>query len=162
MTELEQIAATFGVSEPVFKIKVDSRGDLEFDVKSEYRPAPQTDPVAVLVAMQYSEHLNKEKRCFEKTVNIEGAYNRMINSIRQVTMNTLPLKNPKQSKLYKWLCECDPKYHNPTSVGFIALYRYIVSNSILETRDNTNPYAKNVIAVLELMREKHENKASSN
>jgi len=162
MTELDDIAAKFGTSEPVFKVSLDSSGKLRFEVKNEYKPQESDDPVYTLIASTFSEHLDKHSKRFEARVDIERAYANIINHIRQVVVNASPLKNPKQSKLYKWLCERDPVYHNPSSAGFIALYRYVVANGIEEIRDDTNPHAKNVIAILELMREKYEDKSRSN
>ena len=157
MTELDKIADSFGVSVPVFKITLDGSGDLRFDLKNKYQVPDSEDPVYKLVAETYNESLNKNKRRFERSHDCARAFGGMMSTIRQVTINASPLKNPKQTRLYKWLSEYNSVYHNPSSVGFIALYRYIMNNGIEETRDNTNPHAKNVLAVLELMREKYEN-----
>lgn len=163
MKELDDMAATFGVSEPVFTISVHSgSGDLQFDVKNEYRPAESMDPVYNLMAGTYSERLAKEQRRFEANVDTNMVYDRIVDTIRRVVVNASPLKNPRQSKLYKWLCERDPMYNNPSTVGFIALYRYIIAEHLQDAVDSENPHAKNVLAVLELMREKYEVKSSSN
>jgi len=157
MNELDAIAASFGVSEPVFKISLSSRGgDLIFDLKNTYQPPDSDDPVYKLIVLTRNETLNKDKRRFESCNNSSSAYASIINTIRRVIVNTSPLKNPMQTKLYKWLCKHGYGYHNSQFAGFIALYRYVMNNGIQDTRDNTNPHAKNVLAILELMREKHE------
>ena len=156
MNELDTIAASFGTSEPVYKIKVDSRNNLEFIIKNKYMPPKSNDPVERLLAAQWNEYLDKENRRMHRNVNIDSAYSRMLVVIGDVFINCSTLKNPKQSILYKWFNNLDMKYNGPLSVGFIALYRYIVNNGIEKTRDNANPHAKNVIAILELIREKYE------
>jgi hypothetical protein len=159
MSELKDIAASFGSSEPVFEIKINIHGELEFILKNKYVPHKSDDPIQNLVVDLWRETLNKAEGRFESYVNIDYVYADILHLIQDVLQNISPLKNPKQSILYKWLQErhCDSAgYNGPLSVGFIALYRYIIWNGISGTRDTENPHAKNVLTVLELMREKHE------
>ena len=88
-------------------------------------------------------------------MNLHGVFHGMVQAIKQLYLNTSPLKNPKQSKTYKWLCDLHTaRYDCPSSVGLIGLYRYIMNNGIEDTRDKTNQHAKNVLAVLEVMKDK--------
>jgi hypothetical protein len=156
MSELDDIAATFGVSEPVFTVEIRNR-DLHFNCKKQYTPyINSNDPINVLVANYYYEHLNAHKGCYEATVSIERVYIDIVTMVRRVAINTSHLKNPKQSKLHKWLCTQYTGYHNEQSAGFIALYRYLMNNNLADCRDKNNPHAKNVIGILEMMREKYE------
>ena len=153
MSELDNIAATFGVSEPIFHVRADSRGDLSFDIKTQYKPEKTDDPVQSLLVDNWRESLDKHGRCFKKHVNVEIAYREMVDTVRETMLQCSQLKNPKQSTLYKWLREIPLVYNGPLSVGFIALYRYIRNEDITDDR---SPHAKNVIAILELMKEKYE------
>jgi hypothetical protein len=155
MNELDKIASTFGQSEPVFVITSEdsSHSELRFTVKNKYEPSLTDDPLYNLIAGTFSEYLDKGRKRFEGSVSTDRAYASLIQYIRATILNYSPLKNPKQSKLYKWLGEYNPAYKD-SSEGFIALYRYIVNSGIGDTRDHTNPHAKNVIAILELMKEK--------
>ena len=161
MSELDTIAATFGSSEPVFKISAQGSTSLYFDVKNQYVPIETNDPVQKLMAASWHESLNKQKGRFEPRVDIEGTYRKILSAIGSVIVGSSPLKNPKQSRLFKWFNNQSTMYNDTLSVGYIALYRYIIANGIKENRDNANPYAKNVLAILELMREKYEDKSSS-
>lgn len=161
MTRLAEIADRFGVSEPVFKITLDATGDIQYTVKNRYKPHESDDPVERLVAETYTENLDKRAGKFIAHVDLNRAYATITNTVLEIVVDASTLKNPKQSKLYKWLCEREPLYHNPAAEGYIALYRYIVANDIVGTRDNTNPHARNVIAILELMKEKYEDKTNS-
>jgi hypothetical protein len=156
MNELEAIAATFGTSDPVFTVTVD-RDSLGFDVLNKYTPPKTGEPVHDLLVDKWREGLDKRKRRYEAYTDIEGAYRTMVSIVHKVALNSSPLKNPKQSRLFKWLDDHQTRYNDSLSVGYIALYRYIIDKGIKENRDNTNPHAKNVIAILELIREKYEN-----
>jgi hypothetical protein len=161
VNELESIAATFGSSVPVFKIKATGGGELEFSLKNQYSPHDHItdDPVQKLLAEQWRESLNKSRGCYDVHISIESAYRTILEIVREAMLNASPLKNPKQSRLYDWLQKHPTSsigYNSALSVGFIALYRYIIRYNIVTTRDEDNPHAKNVIAILELMREKYE------
>jgi hypothetical protein len=157
MNELTAIAMTFGVSEPVFTIRPSGR-ELEFTVKNQYQIPPSEDPVYNAVKHHCSERLNVGSRCFFSNVDVRYVWNGMVKTIRETFSNTSPLKNPKQSKLYKWLQDTDALYNNAScQVGFISLYRYVINNGVDGSRDHENQHAKNLIAILELMKEKHEN-----
>ena len=157
MTELAAIADTFGSSEPIFKVTLDYSGDLKFDVKDKYMAPESYDPVHQVVAGTWHETLDVKGGRHISQVDLDGAQRVIVRTSIEIVVNASTLKNPKQSQLYKWLQEHKPRYHNSSSVGFIALYRYIIANDIADTRDNTNPHAINVIAILELMKEKYEN-----
>lgn len=155
MNELDKIASSFGVSDPVFKIKLGSHGDLEFEVKNEYSPPIVTnDPVYAIVRKQWNESLDKGRKCFTKYVDTKTAYRAILDTVKEVYNAKSPLKNPSQSVMYQWLCK--QEYNGPTMPGFIGLYRYIINNQIGDIRDKNDPRVKNVLAVLELMKEKHE------
>ena len=113
MNDIERIVSTFGVSEPIFKIRLNGTDDLTFDVKNQYAPPKTDDPVYELIASRWRENLNKQKRCFEGYVDVEGVYSKMRTVIRVVLLNSSPLKNPKQSKLYHWLEDHRSVYNDP-------------------------------------------------
>ena len=158
MRELATIADTFGTSEPIFVISLDNSGDLDFKVKNKYvPPKDHDDPVVAAVANVYTETLDKRAQRFISSIDTRKAYGNMIRVIRDIVLNANPLKNPKQSRLFKWLCDGNTMYNNSQcSDGFVALYRYICSVDIVHTRSHTDPHAMNVIAILELMRKKYE------
>jgi len=156
MSELNDIASTLGTSEPIFKITAERDGQLNFKVKQQYVPTKTGDPVQALIVEAWRESLDVYTKRFEKHINIESAYSTIVDTVQKVFVNCSPLKNPKQSTLYKWLNGMPLRYNGPLSPGFIALYRYIVNCNIQGTGNKNNPHAKNVIAILELMKEKYE------
>lgn len=166
MNQLEQIASTFGTSKPVFiaKLKYDDE-HIELELKDPYDPShgfEGNDPVRKLLVHRWSESLNKETKCFEGSVGFNEAYNDMRNAVVEFFIENSPLKNPRQTKLYKWLSSNDLHqmgYKHPTADGFIALFRYLHAEGYAAIQGHSSsPVTKNVIAILELMRGKYEGK----
>ena len=156
MSELDEIAASFGVSKPIFVARMSSDNrTIQFDLKERYTPPASDDPVTTLMAEYYSEFLNVDKRCITASTSPDRVFSEIKGYIKQFVVRTSPLKNPKQAKLFKWLNDGSFVYNDASSVGFIALYRYIMNNGIMHTKEKNNPHVKNVVAILELMREKH-------
>ncbi len=162
MTELETLAKRFKVSQPVFKITTaDSGQALIFNTKDPYdcRSELTDDPIEELLANRYAENLNMREAKFEPYVDVQGAYRCIIQAFINFSIHSCKQKNPKQSKLYKWLNNIDPYRDNSQlSDGFVTLYRYAARNNQLGTIDGNDPHAINVLAILELMREKYEQK----
>lgn len=163
MNILKQVAKQFDVSKPIFVAKVDENDStVEFQLKEEYRPkaSQYADPVAKLLASKYQENYDKTLKRFVHSFNYEHIYKDIMKDIQLFYVEHTTLKNPKQSKLYKWL---DLAYTNemkhPASEGFIALYRYIHGNGGI---GNNNMTVENVLAILELMKEKYEVKQEVN
>lgn len=163
MSELEEIGRKFGTSKPVFQITIDNSDatDVALVLKNKYVPPKSEDPIFNLVAETWSERFDKSERSFIYSVNVELAYSKIMDRIKQFVINTSALKNPKQSTLYKWLSLTDHMYKDSLSAGFIALYRYMFNNNVKPVKDHSCPRVNNILAVLELMKEKNEDKKSS-
>jgi len=154
---LKEVAKQFDVSKPLFVAIVDEDdGSIQFQLKEVYRPNPKAfaDPIAKLLCHKYQETFDKDLKRFVHSFNFEYAYKDIMKDITLFYIEHTNLKNPKQSRLYKWL---DLSYTNdmrhPASEGFIALYRYIHGNGGIGSNDMT---VENVLAILELMKEKYE------
>lgn len=150
MKILEEMAKQFSVSEPVFTADLTYSGTcIDFRVKDPYKPNQLVleDPIAKLIAKRYQETLRGD--CFVQVTHIQSVYNDIIDGIIHFYEMRAPLKNPTQSRLYKWLRSMEDRYNHPSAVGFIGLYRYI-------TRPMTADDVQNVLAILEMMREKYE------
>ena len=160
MKSLEDRAKIFRVSEPIFKLKVSEDGTyLEFTLEDQYDPNSDVDTddlIMRLLASAYSERLDRKSGEFHKEVDYNRVFVTAWNSVTQIIVNASPLKNPKQTKLYKYFNGRDPIYNNPDSSAILALYEYMIDKGITNSRDNTNSHVKNVLAVLELLREKYE------
>lgn len=159
MRLLKEVAKQFGVSRAVFECSFSNDEDatsLEFSLKESYKPHVShfDDPVAKLLATKYSETYDKTLRKFVHSFSYEQIYKEIMKTITLFYVEHTDLKNPKQSRLYKWL---DLSYTNemkhPAAEGFIALYRYIYNYG---EACNNSMTVENVLAILELMKEKYE------
>lgn len=161
---LENIAATFGVSDPIFIAELrHTRDQIDFKVKNPYQPSADdyTDHIEHLVVGCYQERFIRQETKFVNETRCENVYRQIISEIRAVYEKYSGLKNPKQSKLYKWLYTMQDRYNDPLFEGFISLYRYMHKNSDGQGRFNNgpdNPHVKNILTILERMKDKHEDK----
>lgn len=151
----------FGTSKAVF---VGRKGDggIYFELKEQYDPrAQEGDVVANLVATHYSENFDKQAGYFVKQEGcMDAAARAMFVGIRKAFSNASPLKNPEQSKLYRWM-DCDKMTGSlARREGLISLFRYVRANTDGEhfrfEGGSDNIHAKNLVAILEKMKEKYE------
>lgn len=155
---IADVASKFGVSKPIYCGNISRDGDeVSFRLKKEYvptNPCP-TDPIGDLVAKSYTENLHHDRAKFIQTTHLPSVYKDIMTCFLEFFEDRAPLKNPRQSKVYKWLKTMQNGYNHPSGEGFIALYRYL---------NKPNPVdadLQNVLAILELMREKYEDTTSS-
>ena len=158
---LEDISASFKVSEPIFTGEIRYEGaEIRFTIKSPYSPDPNdyTDCVAKLVAEQYSERFDRRKCTFINDTNMCGVWANIVYSLRRLYEVYGGLKNPRSSKHYKWLNAIANRQNHIYGDGIIALYRYMRLHAAAE--DNrfhsgaSNPHVKNILAILEKIRDK--------
>lgn len=150
-----------GNSKAVF-IGRKGEGGIHFDLKERYDPRlEEGDVVANLVAANYSEHFDKHNGRFEKQeACMENAARAMYVGIKKAFVNASPLKNPEQSKLYRWMEYDKIAGSLARREGMISLFRYVQANTDGEqfrfNGGSDNIHAKNLVAILEKMKEKYE------
>jgi hypothetical protein len=159
---LTAIFDKFGNSEPIFRVNVDDHGDaVRFTPKTKYTPSSDgvTDPVEIHMIRAYQESFDRDARRFEKDDIRPRVWSEMADFITLFYLNNSPLKNPKQSKLYKFLKILEGRYnHESYADGVVSLYRYIKQNANTVSRryNPDNVHAKNVLLILEKMKEAYE------
>jgi hypothetical protein len=90
---------------------------------------------------------------------VDAAAQDIHNNLRNFLVNASPLKNPQQSKLYKWFVDRSTMETLAWREGMIALYRYLhqhVDSRFRFDGGSDNQHAKNYIIILEKMKEKYE------
>jgi hypothetical protein len=154
---LEDIAKQFAVSKPVFVAEMHDEGEAVYFVVNSipaYDADSFEDPVTKMIARRFSQSFNANERRFVRTTHTGGVYYDIVDSISSFYEEHSQLKNPKQSRLYKWLRSVN--YDHTAAEGFIALYRYIAKH---DTGIRCSPdVIANTLAILEMMREKYETK----
>jgi hypothetical protein len=157
MIDLEKMAKVFKCSEPIFVVSDSTSNELNFVLKNRYDPKienPDNDPILAVLANNWGEFLDKSHGKFEASVNVDHAYRNMVSHIRDYVLTGTSVKNPKQSKLYKWLRNGDFARHLPTTDGFIAMFKYIRVNQLKGRL--TIEHETNVLMILHLMMEKYD------
>lgn len=157
--EFQHILDSFGVSEPTFCMTVGDHGSyLTFDVKKRYKPTvtSEDDPLVILMADNYRESFEKDVKKFIVDVRESVIYELVLTEIIKFYEKNSGAKKPRQSKTYKWIASMVRGYHHPSSEGFIALYRYIERNDSFRFTADATAHRNNVLAILEIMREKYE------
>ncbi len=151
----------FGTSRAVFIGVKNDDGNIEFQATNHYDAnsvdLDHNDPVVKRMVANYSETFNMQTKKFEKQSFDTIALRDIYNDIKNAFLSASPLKNPRMSKLYKWMYENIERLEYEE--GMIALYRYVstsTGNSFRFKDGPDNPHAKNLVAILEKMREKYE------
>ena len=156
---LEDIANSFNNSRPIYVGRIVD-GRVIFELKEVYRPVHSMhDPVYHLMAESFSETLDKPQKKFKTNMNLRGIYERMVDEILQFYYMHSQTKKPKQSMLYKWIKTVKDNINDPAAEGMVALFRYIFNNDGANCNDKTS---QNVMAILELMKEKYDTKKNVN
>ncbi len=166
---VREITSKFPVSRPVFVAKGDECS-LYFDVKSmAYIDLSLIqDPVEKKIAESCTESLLKTSNGFQfvRNCHARSVYMQIVNTVKLVYEKNCGLKQPRQSRMYRWLDSVYNMDTHESCEGFVALYRYIAqqTNNVGTRYDGTltKVHADNVIAVLEKMRNKYEDNPSNN
>jgi sulfur relay (sulfurtransferase) DsrC/TusE family protein len=158
---LRAIWDKFGCSEPVFDAQLsDDQNEVVFVVRNKYKPndVGVTDPVEQMMIRCYREEFSRSDRRFVKTDYIANVHHEIVKQLREFYAIYSPLKNPSQSRLYRWLYREVDVYNSSLLDGLVYLYRYIKSNENENGRfdgGKENPHVKNALAILEKMKEKY-------
>ena len=162
MTKLVELTENFSVSRPIFCLQLDTNGrNIRANVQRPvhvYRPVPVPgDVLSELVCKNYREHFDSKQNCF--TLDRDDIANRSMSQIREgiVTFieKNLEMRNPRQSKLYRWAYRNMPHNSDFNDV-LIMVYKYLRSFANENMKALDLNHIKNSIALLEAIMEKYE------
>lgn len=163
MNKLKEYTKDFTVSRPIFRLHLSTRGGtIEPDISDsvyKYKPTPtEGDVLSALVCGNYREEFSIREGVF--IINVDSIANNAMGEIRSEVVHfiekNLPLRNPRQSKLYRWAYRNMPS-NDEFNGGLILLYKYINERIIPDSipLDHKVQHVKNVLAMLEAMMEKY-------
>lgn len=160
---LRKMQEEFGNTKAVFRGTKNSSGDLDFISEHIYDPKTvnldHQDPVVKLMISNYREGFDKNSTKYVKSENtINSTISDMFADLRRALHSASPHKNPQQSKLYKWFANSSTIETLSRYEGIIALYKYVYVNTdaLRQFSGTNNVHAKNLIAIIEKMKEKYE------
>jgi len=162
MTKLLELTENFIMSRPVFCLQLDTSGrNIKANTshpKHIYRPKPISgDPLSELVCENYREHFDTKDGHFQidKGEIAHKAMEQIRGSIAEFLEKNLEMRNPRQSKLYRWAYRNMPNSSEINDV-LVMVYKYLRSFSDSDMKANDLNHVNNGIAILEAIMEKYE------
>jgi len=162
MTKLLELTENFKMSRPVFCLQLDNGGrNIRANTshpKHIYRPEPTAgDPLSELVCENYREHFDVKGGVFQIDRNeiAHRSMQQIRGNIAEFIEKNQEMRNPRQSKLYRWAYRNMPN-HSELNDVLVMVYKYLrsFSNSDMKARDMN--HVNNAIAILEAIMEKYE------
>lgn len=160
------ILSTFRNSEPVFVAKNENRDMTDyvsFDVQNAYHPnddLPPGDPLETIAINLWSESFDRSSFSFKTSDRLQESIRDSLElKIKKAFISASALKNPQQSKLYKFLCgfRCDSLYKQELYVSLLRyIHPYIEPSKVQFHSGSDCPHAKNLVAILEKVKDKYE------
>lgn len=165
MKQVKEIVEKFDVSRPIFTLNIESDGSSISAQSSS--PIHQFEPEMVpdcviteIVNKNYQERFSLRDKSYtiDKRQIEYSSVSEIRSKIRTFLYKNLDMKNPSQSKVYKF---CDRNM--PQTPDFneivLSLYKHLRTfcdeDMVLNSRVN-KPKADNIIALLEAMQEKYD------
>lgn len=150
------------VSRPIFKLSlVDGEIRANLDKSGQYvPPAINDDPIAYLVNNSFEERFDKETKRFILSSTDDSRYLSIIREkLIQFILKNAPFKNPRQSKIYRFLKNSYISDFNETQQLFLVhvykyMYAHVDINSVI-ILNKTSPHLNNILAILEAFEEKY-------
>ena len=163
MIRLEEIAQTFETSRPVFRLTME-RNDSTISMNSndpvhKYEPTPvEGDVLSELVCSHYNERfdMNSGRFVVDASEIAQRAMSDIRSSMAMFLEKNLEMKNPRQSKIYRWYYRSLPNGYEFND-AIVLLYKYMRSFSDENLRASNTDHLNNAIAVMEAIMEKHDN-----
>lgn len=162
MKRLMDLTKDFEASRPIFTLSLGRNGDaVNTNIGNpvyKYRPTPiEGDYLSELVCQNYNESFNILSGNFmiDRHRIAHGALSDVRNSMAKFLENNLGMRNPRQSKLYRWFYRDLPD-SNEFNDSLCLLYKYMRSFSSSEMRSGNPEHTKNAIAIMEAIMEKYD------
>ena len=159
MKKLLELTENFETSKPVFQLTKTQDGD-NIDVRlhpaAKYTPTPTPDDVlSELVCGHFNENFNMHmgKFVLHRDSIAQSAMEEIRNSMAKFLEKNLEMKNPRQSKVYRWFYRNLP-HNSDFNDTLVMVYKYMRSFCDDNMRANNIEHTNNAIALLDAIMEK--------
>lgn len=159
MKQLVDLTKDFKTSRAIFRLTKDEDGSrIMAELDEQYEPTPEEDNVlSELVCSNYNEAFDSSKGRF--TINQNDIANRAMstikNSMTKFLEKNLEMRNPRQSKIYKWYYRSLPNDNEFNDV-MVMVYKYMRSFCGEDMKAVNMEHINNTVALLEAIMEKYE------
>lgn len=157
MREISELVKDLTASEPVVCIRLSSDGS---SIRG-FEPVEEIDlkkdtALEKLVARKYSQYFDFSTLEFKvDKQNLEqSVMNSIRDSIRQFIEKNVGMRNPRQSKLYRWAYRNMPRNHDFNDT-LVMVYKYMCSFCTDNMVSLNQEHTKNTLALLEAIMEKY-------
>lgn len=158
MREFIDLISKLKNSKPVFKVALSAKANrIELLLIDKYRPDELgDDPLSMIVREHFYEDWQSEygryktdtDRIYQKCKSDVKA------AIKEFALYNSEMKNPAQTKLYKWLYRNQPD-HGEYNETLLLIYKYLRTFCGSDMRGDTQVNKRNGIALLEALMEKY-------
>jgi len=153
----------FKTSRPIFSLKISDSGNTCNTGKindNVYRPEPiEGDILSMLVCKCYEESFSSTNGIYQinKDKITEKAMAYIRNEVPKFLDKNLPMKSPRQSKLYRWAYRNLPRFPEFND-GLILLYTYMHTYCTINLTipHEHQKHLDNILAILEAMRKRYD------
>lgn len=160
MKRLLDLTVNFEKSRPIFRLtkqEDSNRISAELYPAYKYTPTPEEgDVLSELVCENFKETFNATEKHFR--ISREDIAHRSMQDIRnampQFLEKNLEMRNPRQSKIYRWFYRELPN-DDDFNDGLCLLYKYMRSFSHSDMKADNIEHINNAIAVMEAIMEKY-------
>jgi hypothetical protein len=170
-TEIRKYLDKYEMPPPIFALKMSdsswSKDYVAFNSMPDHRHTMKpttTDPVDKLAADMAMCVFNARIKRYESPTGVaEKIASEIISQVRQTVLRYSEAKHPKQTRLYRFMENITIRSLSPQESNIMLhLYRYKCNNEAdMISKGSKSVHVANVMAILNLMREKHENKTDN-
>lgn len=161
MKQLIDLTKDFKTSRPIFRLTKDEDGGrITAELQKQYKPTPEEDNVlSELVCDNYNEAFDAKGCRFIINHNDIAirAMSTIKNSMTKFLEKNLEMRNPRQSKIYRWYYRSLPNDVEFNDV-MVMVYKYMRSFCDEDMKAANIEHINNTIALLEAIMEKYEQK----
>lgn len=160
-SKLFEYTKDFGVSRPIFKLELDRDGssvgiDRDSPLEKFTPKHIEGDALYEVVADNYREIFSMKDGVYsvDRWEIANNSMRHIRNCILSFIEKNLEMRNPSQSKLYRWAYRQMPTGDDFNEV-VLMLYKYMRSFCDSDMKANNIEYAKNTLALLEAIMERY-------
>lgn len=150
MKVVKEYASTLKNSAPIFKVYLNSWGELTLDPIGKTKCSTTLDPIEILVEQNFSEKFNLKVKQYVTDYDtiVESVHRHIRRHILDFIEKGMKVKHPSQTKLYRFYRDKTDSLGEDYNNAIVSLYKYIAH---VDATNKEETHVKNGIAALEII-----------